>query len=116
MAIRKGLQTRLQLQPLLLKRMASVSFARPDGSKVPGLAFGQAGKPGIVCIQEWWGVDFAIKAHAELIASKGFRVIVPDLYRGELGVEAEEVGFFFPAPFSPHFHSSTLSMHGTRMP
>ena len=30
------------------------------------------------------------RAHAERRAGDGFRVIVPDLYRGELGVEAEE--------------------------
>ena len=41
-------------------------------------------------IQEWWGIDFEVQAHAERLAGDGFRVIVPDLYRGELGVEAEE--------------------------
>lgn len=44
----------------------------------------------VVVIQEWWGVDEAVKGHAAAIASKGFRTLVPDLYRGKLGVEAEE--------------------------
>jgi hypothetical protein len=30
-------------------------------------------------------------SQAEKIAGQGYRVIVPDLYRGKLGVEAEEV-------------------------
>eukprot|EP00300_Choanocystis_sp_HF-7_P027560 c32703_g1_i1.p1 GENE.c32703_g1_i1~~c32703_g1_i1.p1 ORF type:complete len:238 (-),score=48.97 c32703_g1_i1:28-720(-) len=68
----------------------NVTFQRADGTDVPGLLYGQQGAVGIVLIQEWWGLDFAIKAHADFLSSKGYRVIVPDLYRGELGVEAEE--------------------------
>jgi carboxymethylenebutenolidase len=45
----------------------------------------------VIAIQEWWGLDFEIKAHAAKIAADlGVRVLVPDLYRGKLGSEAEE--------------------------
>lgn len=81
--------TRME-QRTLARRMSAITWKRKDGADVPGLAFGEKGSPGVVCIQEWWGLDFAIKEHAQFIASKGFRVIVPDLYRGKLGVEAEE--------------------------
>ncbi|KAL2649786.1 hypothetical protein R1flu_017914 [Riccia fluitans] len=51
---------------------------------------GEAGAPGIVVIQEWWGVDFEIKNHAATIAKKGFRTLIPDLYRGKVGLDAAE--------------------------
>jgi dienelactone hydrolase len=43
--------------------MSAVSWSRADGSAVPGLAYGDAGKPGVICIQEWWGVEFDVKEH-----------------------------------------------------
>lgn len=37
------------------------------------------------------GVNDIIKEHAQLIADAGnFRVLVPDLYKGKIGVDAEE--------------------------
>lgn len=68
----------------------SVTWQRADGQDVPGLVTGPKGAPGVVAIQEWWGVDGEIKAHAQHIAAQGYRVVIPDLYRGKLGVEAEE--------------------------
>jgi carboxymethylenebutenolidase len=38
----------------------TISFARPDGKMVEGYAaepVAKAGAPGIVVIQEWWGVN-----------------------------------------------------------
>jgi carboxymethylenebutenolidase len=40
--------------------------------------------PGVVVVQEWWGVDTGIKASATRLADAGFVALVPDLYRGEL--------------------------------
>ena len=48
------------------------------------------GAPGVVVIQEWWGIDHEILVHAALVASHGFHAVVPDLYRGKLGVTTEE--------------------------
>jgi dienelactone hydrolase len=48
--------------------MASVSWTRPsDGATVPGFAFGTPGAPGVVCLQEWWGVVPALMKHAQKI-------------------------------------------------
>ncbi len=41
-------------------------------------------------LQEWWGINDVIKAHAEKIASHGYRCLVPDLYKGKVGVDKEE--------------------------
>jgi carboxymethylenebutenolidase len=39
---------------------------------------GEKGAPGIVVVQEWWGVDYEIKKHAINIASKGYRALIPE--------------------------------------
>jgi carboxymethylenebutenolidase len=46
--------------------------------------------PGIVVIQEWWGLNDQIKGVANRLALAGYRALVPDLYRGKVTVEAEE--------------------------
>lgn len=40
--------------------------------------------PGIVVIQEWWGLDSGITTMADRLADAGFVALAPDLYRGEL--------------------------------
>jgi carboxymethylenebutenolidase len=45
--------------------------------------------PGVLVIQEWWGVDSGIKQTAERLASAGFVALVPDLYHGELAQHTE---------------------------
>jgi carboxymethylenebutenolidase len=39
---------------------------------------GNQSAPGIVVLQEWWGVDYEVKNNAALIASKGFRTLIPE--------------------------------------
>ncbi len=74
--------------------MKSLTLTRPDGgtcaaySVEPTHAASPA--PGVVLIQEWWGINDQIKGVAEQYASAGFRVLVPDLYRGKLGLDHEE--------------------------
>jgi len=73
--------------------MATVTFKRPDGKECSGyLAEPAAGKnaPGLVVIQEWWGVNDHIKSVADNYAKHGFRALVPDLYRGKVGLDAKE--------------------------
>lgn len=71
----------------------TIAYLRPDGKKIDGhLAEpqGAEGAPGIVVIQEWWGVNDQIRGVAQRLAAAGYRALVPDLYRGKSTVEAEE--------------------------
>ncbi|CAK0782813.1 hypothetical protein CVIRNUC_006008 [Coccomyxa viridis] len=52
---------------------------------------GPADRPAVIVLQEWWGVTPEIIQHAEYISEQGhYRVVVPDLYRGKQGLDAEE--------------------------
>jgi len=46
--------------------------------------------PGVVVIQEWWGLEEHIKDVARRFAQEGFVAIAPDLYYGELATEPDE--------------------------
>lgn len=45
--------------------------------------------PGILVIQEWWGLDSGIKEMAERLGKAGFVALAPDLYHGELAGHTE---------------------------
>jgi len=71
----------------------NTSFKRPDGKTLNGyLAEPKAGKdaPGVVVIQEWWGLNNQIRGVADKLAGAGYRALVPDLYRGKSALEAKE--------------------------
>jgi len=71
----------------------TINFQRPDGQTVSGYLAepaNAAGAPGVVVIQEWWGLNDQIRGVAERLALAGYRALVPDLYRGKSTVEAEE--------------------------
>jgi len=59
---------------------------RSNGSVASGfLVKPPAGSgPGVLVIQEWWGLDSGIKEMAERLGSEGFVALAPDLYHGEL--------------------------------
>ena len=70
-----------------------VEFKRPDGASVQGYLAEPAqasGAPGLVVIQEWWGLNAQIKGVADRFAEAGYVALVPDLYRGKSTVEAAE--------------------------
>src|SRR5258707_15323402 len=71
----------------------TVSFKRPDGKCVKAYLAEPAGAgkaPGIVVIQEWWGLNDQIRGVADKLAKAGYRALVPDLYRGKTAVDAKE--------------------------
>ena len=71
----------------------TIEFKRPDGKSVSGYlaepATG-ANAPGLVVIQEWWGLNDQIRGVADKMAAAGYRALVPDLYRGKTALEANE--------------------------
>ncbi len=70
-----------------------IQYKRPDGKTVDGYLAeptNTTNVPGVVVIQEWWGLDEEVKAVADRLAKAGYRALVPDLYRGKLALEANE--------------------------
>jgi carboxymethylenebutenolidase len=63
---------------------AEIEFKRPDGQDAKGyLANAASGDaPGVVVIQEWWGLAEQIKATVDRFALAGFDALAPDLYKG----------------------------------
>ena len=63
---------------------ATITFKRPDGKDAQGyLANAKKGDaPGVVVIQEWWGLSEQIKATVDRFALAGFDALAPDLYKG----------------------------------
>lgn len=63
-----------------------ISFARPDGKEAQGYlaraASGQA--PGVVVIQEWWGLQDQIRGVCDRLALAGYDALAPDLYAGRV--------------------------------
>src|SRR5204862_30785 len=66
-----------------------------DGSRLTGLLVRPEGEkplPGVVLIQEWWGIEPHIQDVAQRLAAEGFVVLVPDLYHGTVVTEPDEAG------------------------
>ena len=66
--------------------MAETIEFRSNGSLASGyLVKPPAGSgPGVLVIQEWWGLDSGIKEMADRLGAAGFVALAPDLYHGEL--------------------------------
>jgi carboxymethylenebutenolidase len=68
-----------------------IEFARPDGGTTKGyLATAGQGRPGVVVIQEWWGLNDQICGVADRFARAGYNALAPDLYKGRLTTEPDE--------------------------
>jgi len=68
-----------------------IDFQRPDGGRTPAwLADAGAGRPGVIVIQEWWGLNDQIRGVADRLAAAGYTALAPDLYRGRLASSADE--------------------------
>jgi carboxymethylenebutenolidase len=71
--------------------MAQTVDFRSNGGTASGyLATPSSGHgPGVLVIQEWWGLDSGIKAMADTLGAAGFVALAPDLYHGELAAHDE---------------------------
>lgn len=64
-----------------------ISFSRQGGGGTAQgyLAEAQEAKaPGVVVIQEWWGLQGQIKSTCDRLAQAGFTALAPDLYGGKV--------------------------------
>ena len=71
--------------------MAETVTFPSNGTDASGyLAVPESGRgPGVIVVQEWWGLDSGIKEMADRLAVAGFVALAPDLYRGELAGHTE---------------------------
>lgn len=86
-----------QTSPTLVlqnRRMGEMIRYRGNGDEYQGyLARAASGKgPGVIVIQEWWGLVGHIKEVADRFAEAGFTALAPDLYKGEVAEEPDTAG------------------------
>ncbi|HET9315707.1 MAG TPA: dienelactone hydrolase family protein, partial [Vicinamibacteria bacterium] len=67
-----------------------VTFAADGGTCGGYLARPASEGPGIVVIQEWWGLDDHIRSVADRFAAEGFVALAPDLYHGTVTKSPDE--------------------------
>jgi carboxymethylenebutenolidase len=71
--------------------MPQVEF-KANGSTATGyLAVPESGSgPGVVVLQEWWGLDDHIRSVCDRLAADGFVALAPDLYHGETADQPDD--------------------------
>ena len=75
-----------------------VEFSSNGGSTTGYLSTPASGKgPGVIVIQEWWGLVDHIKDVADRFAREGFVALAPDLYHGRTARSPDEAGKLFMA-------------------
>jgi len=73
-------------------KMVEYSF---DGGSAKGYFVspeGQGPFPGVIVIQEWWGLNDHIKDIASRFAAEGYAALAPDLYDGVVTKDSGEAG------------------------
>ena len=75
-----------------------VEFPSNGHSAKGYLATPAAGKgPGVIVIQEWWGLVGHIKSVCDRFAAAGYAALAPDLYHGQTASEPDAAGKLFMA-------------------
>lgn len=74
------------LPPLEAQRM--VNFGEARGYLATPRARGR--HPGVIVIQEWWGLNGWIKRQADRLAAHGYVALAPDLYHGKLATTPQQ--------------------------
>ncbi len=69
-----------------------VSFAANGGAADGYLAVPDQPGPGVLVIQEWWGLVGHIKEVADRFAEAGFTALAPDLFHGEQTTSPDAAG------------------------
>ena len=70
-----------------------VEFQSNGGTAQGYLSVPESGRgPGVVVIQEWWGLVPHVKDVADRFAAAGFVALAPDLYHGDVARSPDEAG------------------------
>src|ERR1700751_3555337 len=69
-----------------------VSFGSNGGTTPGYLATPARPGPGVIVIQEWWGLVPHIEHIADRFADEGFVALAPDLYHGEKAASPDQAG------------------------
>ena len=70
-----------------------VEFSSNGGTASGYLAIPESGKgPGVIVIQEWWGLVPHIKEVCDRFAAEGLVALAPDLYHGKSTTSPDEAG------------------------
>lgn len=74
------------------EQAGSMMTFRADGELVQGYVSLPASGigPGLIVLQEWWGLVDHIKSVADRCAAAGYVVLAPDLYRGEAAASPDD--------------------------
>lgn len=93
-----------------------LDFKRPDNTNCRGyLATAGQDRPGVVVIQEWWGLNDQICGVADRFARAGFNALAPDLYHGRITQDADEAshmmnGLDFPGATHQDIHGAVTHL------
>lgn len=83
------LRQRISYLRILAANMEKITF----GTDIPGYVYGPADAANVIVLQEWWGHTEELEQQAMALSKRGgYRVLIPDLYKGNVGVTAEEAG------------------------
>lgn len=71
-----------------------VEYEGPDGEMLPGYLArpenADGPLPGVIVLQEWWGLNEHIKDVTRRLALEGYVALAPDLYKGQVATEPDE--------------------------
>ena len=72
--------------------MGEMTTFPSNGHTCDGYLAGDGTGPGVIVIQEWWGLVPHITDVADRFAAAGFTALAPDLYHGESSTEPDGAG------------------------
>jgi carboxymethylenebutenolidase len=72
----------------------TVTYATVEGEEIQGYLARPVGSegslPGIIVIQEWWGLNDNIRTMADKLAGEGYTALAVDLYNGRVAEDSEK--------------------------
>ena len=97
---RQGVQTVLCHRTMKIREARIVATVKDMGERISFKSNGgtcdgylaNGGGPGVIVIQEWWGLVPHIQDVADRFAAAGFTALAPDLYHGESSTEPDGAG------------------------